>query len=103
MTDRPHRLRFLSFRATDEEADLLTERAARCGLSRSAYIRQTSLGHSPAERPSFLEREAIYHLSRIGNNLNQLAHHANATKRIELERRIHKVLALNESLARRLS
>ena len=103
MSPRPHRTDMLTFRATPEETRLITAKAERCGLSRSKYLRDLALGHSPKERPNFQAREAIYHLSRIGNNLNQLAHHANATKRIELERRIHRVLALNESLVRRLS
>lgn len=44
---RPHRL---SVRVTGEEEELITTRAAECGLTVSAFFRQAALGSPPRER-----------------------------------------------------
>lgn len=69
-----------------EPADLDTvdARAEAAGLSRAAYIRAAVLGHPgirAVPRPHVeksLLGQAVGQLGRIGNNLNQLAHQANA-------------------------
>jgi hypothetical protein len=50
------------------------------------------LGTIPRARPRRVEEKAIYHLGRIGNNLNQLAFVANATGRLGDTRHLHEVL-----------
>ncbi len=82
----------VSVRLSTEERELLSERAVICGKPISTFIREVSLGSVPKARPGHLERKAIYHLSRIGNNLNQLARTANATGQLEDARRIEAAL-----------
>jgi hypothetical protein len=39
-----------------------------------------------------VEQDAVYHLARLGNNLNQLTRTANALGRVELAGRLDEVL-----------
>jgi hypothetical protein len=89
---RPHRSHRLAFRVTPEERRTLARRAAACGLSLSALLRQTTLGTVPRRRPQAIERQAVAQLGRVGNNLNQLARLANTTGRLGSERRLREVL-----------
>jgi hypothetical protein len=58
------------------------------------YVRETTLGSIPHARHNHHEIDSVlYHLSRIGNNVNQLAHEANATDRFPTEERLNAVLA----------
>lgn len=92
-TTRPHRTVVRAARFTPEEWALLEGRARDCGLAPSTYMREVSLGAVPRARPGVVSREAVYQLSRIGNNLNQLTRTANALQRVELSRRLEQVLA----------
>jgi hypothetical protein len=56
------------------------------------YVRETTLGSVPHVRPNHEIESVLYHLSRIGNNVNQLAHEANATDRFPTEERLNAVL-----------
>ena len=103
MSSRRHRLKFMSFRVNDDEARLIEERAHECGLARSRFLREAALGNTLRARPKALDRRAIHQLARIGNNLNQLSRHANATRRIELSRRLAEVLDEVDRTIRRLA
>lgn len=92
MSDPQYRRKFMSFRVNDDEARRIEERAHDCALPRSRFLRDAALGVALRARPHVLERDAIHQLARIGNNLNQLARHANATQRVELSRRLAEVL-----------
>lgn len=66
------------------DLDVVDERAEAAGLSRAAYIRAAVLGHPgirAVPRPHVekaLLGQTVGQLGRVGNNLNQLAHQANA-------------------------
>jgi len=75
----------LRVRLTATERQTIKSRATVCGLPDSTFVRQVALGSVPRARPQRLEKEAIYQLGRIGNNLNQLAHVANVTGRLDEE------------------
>ena len=74
----------LAARLTPAEYASVTEKAARAGLSNSAYTRACLLGRPgprakrapPIHGP--LLAQAITALNRVGNNINQIAHHLNA-------------------------
>ena len=68
-------------RCTIEDRTRWHRLAEECGLSLSALMRR-ALGHVRPWSPGRvdLERERIRELSRIGNNLNQLARWANTHK-----------------------
>lgn len=59
-------------RCTEKERLKVEENAAIAGLTLSEYQRRALLDCLVIERPSIIEPEAIYQLSRIGKNLNQL-------------------------------
>jgi len=72
----------ITFRPTDEERAMLKQGAA--GMSRSAYIRQCLFGRHASKRDMpeadrVLMTQILARLgeSRIANNLNQIAYHAN--------------------------
>jgi hypothetical protein len=72
-------------RATDEEKQLLEEKAERLGMSVPRLLMQSALYSGGGTLP---ERHALYRelaalriqLIKLGTNMNQLAHHANANE-----------------------
>lgn len=75
----------ISFRADDEFAQYLDDRCTQTGLSKSDLIKRLVVDgivtDSSASRAQ--ERELIYHLNRIGNNLNQIAKYCNSKKLVD--------------------
>lgn len=75
----------ISFRADEEFAQYLDDRCRQTGLSKSDLIKRLVVDgivtDSSANRAQ--ERELIYHLNRIGNNLNQIAKVCNSKKEID--------------------
>ncbi len=72
------------------------ERARHCGLPPTVYVRQTALGSVPRQRRRARESDIVYHLGRIGNNLNQLARRHNAGEpvaRAEVREALEKLRA----------
>ncbi len=55
-------------------------------------MRETALGSVPRARPQLVEKELIYHLSRIGSNVNQIARFVNTTGRLDMARELDRVL-----------
>ncbi len=49
------------------------EQASLSGQPPTRYVREAALGAELRARPGALDREAVYHLARLGNNLNQVA------------------------------
>ena len=62
----------------DTEFDIIDIKASRAGLSRSEYVRAGALSSVVAGVLSDEERMLLYELKKLGPNLNQIAHHANA-------------------------
>ena len=89
---RSRRTELLRVRMSPQEHQVINSRADQCGKPVSTFVREVALGSVPRARPGRLEEKAIYHLGRIGNNLNQLAYVANATGRLDDTRRLHEVL-----------
>lgn len=70
-----------NFRMSDSEKEALVRLAAASGLAVSAYIR-TKLFHGEKTAINAVEfmkqyKQQVFQLSKIGNNINQLAHYAN--------------------------
>ena len=61
-----------------EEARKLTSLCQLSGLSKSTIIRQSILGCEIKSRPPDSYKDLVRELSAIGNNINQVAHLANA-------------------------
>ena len=95
--------RVVRMRLSDAELETFRQRAAACGLALSRYIREAALGHAPHAKIGKAEKEAAHQLARVGNNLNQLARHANASQRVRLSQRLEQVLKSVEDAVRRLA
>ena len=79
VADEDKRRGHITLYLTKAEVALLRQRAGDAGLRPAVYCRKAAMG---ARLPSRVNRTAHRELSRIGNNLNQLAYHANATGRV---------------------
>lgn len=67
-----------SVRFTETEWNFIRERAQLCGKSFGAYLRESGLGAVPRQKAGAVEEKVLYHLARVGNNLNQIARKANS-------------------------
>ena len=103
MSKDQRRHHVVCLRANDDELHRLEDLARQCGLPRSRFIRDAALGVRLRTRLRVNERDAIHQLARAGNNLNQLTRHANATRRVELSRRLAEVLEEVVRAIRRLA
>ncbi len=72
------RNRHVSVWLTDREQQHLKEQAAISGLGVDPFIRQLITGVNLRPRPPDTYAALLRELSAIGNNINQLAHQANA-------------------------
>ena len=63
---------FKTFRLSPEERETLRRNASATGLPLSTYVRQVALGKTVRARRRFVDLDAIYQLSQIGKNLQQL-------------------------------
>jgi Bacterial mobilisation protein (MobC) len=87
------RSRTMLVRFTPAEFDRVRTAAQAAGRPLARYVRETALGAVPHARRHHATDEALRHFARIGNNINQLAHVANATDRFPTEARLDTVLA----------
>ena len=80
------RTMFIGFQVTPTERARLDERAAAAGLRMSDYARAAVLGYrvNVSVKNPVTER-ALSELWAIGNNLNQIAKHANTTGQVAQE------------------
>ena len=80
-------------RLTAEQLRVVDSSVEQTGLTRSQLLRRAVLGleiRTPSHHQ--LRRELIAQLSRIGNNLNQLARHANTTGELTMQADLAEVL-----------
>ncbi len=80
----------MSIYVTDAEYDVIRSSAVLARVSMSDYCRAAATG---VPLPTRFNRRALHALARIGNNLNQLARHANTTGRLEAEAELRRVLS----------
>lgn len=79
MREREH---FIGVWLGDQEFAHLNKQCAITGLSTSAFVRQAIAGIQLRPRPPDEYAALLRELSAIGNNINQIAHWANAQKSI---------------------
>ena len=80
----------VSLRFSPEEVKVIDQRADATGLRRAAFCRHVLLG---TRIRTLVDMAVLRALGRIGNNLNQLAYHANATGRLQELHTLREVLA----------
>ncbi|WP_172201907.1 plasmid mobilization relaxosome protein MobC [Campylobacter sp. RM16188] len=71
----------ISIRLTDNEMNSLETKASLCGLSKSAFARDILLKSKPPIHK--FDKAMVNQLSRLGNNLNQIAKHVNISRTID--------------------
>ena len=81
------------------EAQDLQKKAKRACLSEGGLIRLLLKGYEPREKPDERFYDVMRELSAIGNNINQIAHIANAEQHIS-ESKINEVLHLQNEIMR---
>ena len=79
MREREH---FIGVWLGEQEFAHLHEQCAITGLSTSAFVRQAIAGIQLRPRPPDVYAALLRELAAIGNNINQIAHWANAQKSI---------------------
>ena len=71
---------------SDDELEKLSTQAAKCGLSRAAFLRQLICGFQPKELPPPDFYPMMRQLYYCGNNLNQIAKKAHSLNVIDTQR-----------------
>jgi hypothetical protein len=84
----------------DAEHERFMRLVGRSGLTQQAYVRHLISGVVPVDRPPPDYFAMARELHSIGNNLNQLAHHAHATGLVDEGRYRRNVAKLDEAIAR---
>lgn len=77
-----YRTKKITVRLTDKEYAKLREMSETSGLKMEPVIRKLLVGYEIRPRPNAAYIKLIKELSAVGNNLNQIAHLANATGKI---------------------
>lgn len=84
------RKKFKTIRWSDEEYSFIEKQSELAGVSFGRYVRQVALGERSISGERQLQSDglkaAMVELSRIGNNINQIARVANETKLINMVR-----------------
>ena len=89
----------ISVRLTEQEHKRLKTNAAACALKMEPYIRKLIMGKEVRPRPPDEYIKLLREINAIGNNINQIAHIANAEQRIS-ENKINEVLHLQNEIMR---
>ena len=83
---------------SDDELEKLSTQAAKCGLSRAAFLRQLICGFQPKELPPPDFYPMMRQLYYCGNNLNQIAKKAHALGVIDAEKYDEAMKLFRESV-----
>ena len=86
-------------RLSEKEKEHLKSQAAACALKMEPYIRKLIMGKEVRPRPPDEYVRLLREINAIGNNINQIAHIANAEQRIS-EGKINEVLHLQNEIMR---
>lgn len=89
----------ISVRLTEQEHKRLKTNAAACALKMEPYIRKLIMGNIIRPRPPDEYVRLLREINAIGNNINQIAHIANAEQHIS-ESKINEVLHLQNEIMR---
>ena len=86
-------------RLSPKEKEHLKAQAAACALKMEPYIRKLIMGSVIRPRPPDEYVKLLREINAIGNNINQIAHIANAEQRIS-EDKIETVLQMQNDIMR---
>ena len=86
-------------RLSEKEKEHLKSQAAACALKMEPYIRKLIMGKEVRPRPPDEYIKLLREINAIGNNINHIAHIANAEQHIS-ESKINEVLHLQNEIMR---
>ena len=86
-------------RLSQKEKEHLKSQATACDLKMEPYIRKLIMGNVIRPRPPNEYVKLLREINAIGNNINQIAHIANAEQKIS-ESKINEVLHLQNEIMR---
>ena len=86
-------------RLSPKEKEHLKAQAEACALKMEPYIRKLIMGKEVRPRPPDEYIKLLREINAIGNNINQIAHIANAEQHIS-ESKINEVLHLQNEIMR---
>ena len=86
-------------RLSEKEKEHLKSQATACALKMEPYIRKLIMGNVIRPRPPDEYVKLLREINAIGNNINQIAHIANAEQKIS-EGKINEVLHLQNEIMR---
>ena len=86
-------------RLSEKEKEHLKSQAAACALKMEPYIRKLIMGKEIRPRPPDEYVRLLREINAIGNNINQIAHIANAQQYIS-EDKIETVLQMQNDIMR---
>ena len=86
-------------RLSPKEKEHLKVQAEACALKMEPYIRKLIMGKEVRPRPPDEYIKLLREINAIGNNINQIAHIANAEQHIS-ESKINEVLHLQNEIMR---
>ena len=86
-------------RLSEKEKEHLKSQATACALKMEPYIRKLIMGNVIRPRPPNEYVKLLREINAIGNNINQIAHIANAEQHIS-ESKINEVLHLQNEIMR---
>lgn len=89
----------ISVRLTEKEHRRLKADAAACALKMEPYIRKLIMGKEIRPRPPDEYVKLLHEINAVGNNINQIAHIANAERHISADK-IEEVLKMQDELMR---
>lgn len=89
----------ISVRLTLKEHQRLKNDSAACSLKMEPYIRKLIMGKEIRPRPPDEYVKLLREINAIGNNINQIAHIANAERHIT-QNKIEEVLHLQDEIMR---
>lgn len=86
-------------RLSPKEKEHLRAQAAACALKMEPYIRKLIMGNIICPRPPDEYVRLLREINAIGNNINQIAHIANAERHISKDK-VEEVLNLQNDIMR---
>lgn len=94
-----NRNRRFSLWLNEAEFARLEEQAGIAGLKKEPFIRKLIMQESVRPRPPDEYRKVLFELSAIGNNINQIAHIANAERHISSDKLNEAVSLVDKAIS----
>lgn len=88
----------LSLRLSEKQYKYLRKNADAAGMKMEPYMRDLIMGCEVKPYPPEAHKELLRELSAIGNNINQIAHVANAQQNISPEKNYEAIRLVGEAM-----